>query len=142
MMREPGNVGSVNVGSPMMARPWTRWQNWANVVLGILLFISPWVYGVQNHLAFTPYAHAGWNAWIIGVAITIIALWALDAPRSFIPEWINLLLGIWLFISPWVLGFAGLTASAWTSWILGILVVIAAIWALMEVQRLNRVPAA
>ena len=138
MLREPGNV---NVERPMMARPWTRWQNWANVLFGILLFISPWVYGVHNHLALTAYAHAGWNAWIVGIAVTLIALWSLDAPRSSIPEWINVLLGIWLFISPWVLGFVGLTASAWTAWILGILIVAAAAWAIVEVQRLNTAPA-
>ncbi len=139
MVREPGNV---NVGGPVMVRPWTRWQNWANVLFGILLFISPWVYGLQNNLMLASYAHAAWNAWIVGIAIFLVALWALDAPRSSIPEWINVLLGIWLFISPWVLGFSTLTAAAWTAWILGILVVIAAAWAIVEVQRLHNVPAA
>ncbi len=137
MLREPGNM----LGQEG-ARPWTRWQNWANVVLGIILFIAPWVTGTAYHLGLTADAHAAWDAWIVGLSVALVALWSLDAPRSFIPESINVLLGIWLFIAPWVLGFAGLTGPAWTAWIIGILVIIMAAWAIMAVQRLHSVPAA
>ena len=36
-------------------------------------------------------------------------------------DWLNLLIGIWLFISPWVIGFAGTRhAASWNAWILGV----------------------
>jgi hypothetical protein len=38
---------------------------------------------------------------------------------------INLLLGIWFFVSPWIYGAAG-KGNAWNSWIVGALVVIVA----------------
>lgn len=40
-------------------------------------------------------------------------------------SWINVILGIWLIIAPWVLGFAGTSTDAtWNSVILGIAVLI------------------
>jgi len=37
-------------------------------------------------------------------------------------EWLNVILGAWLFLSPWILGFAGTSAAAWSAWIVGGLV--------------------
>ena len=47
-------------------------------------------------------------------------------------EWVNAVLGAWLFISPWVLGFSGNGAAAWSAWIVGGLVLIFALWALSD----------
>jgi hypothetical protein len=80
-------------------------------------------------------AASSWNAWILGVLIVVVALWALAAPGSQVAEWVNVVLGAWVFIAPWVLGFAGLAAAAWDAWIVGILVVIFAGWALADVRR-------
>ena len=41
---------------------------------------------------------------------------------------INFLVGIWMFISPWVLGFTGRQAAAWSAWISGAIVLILAGW--------------
>ncbi len=43
---------------------------------------------------------------------------------------INLVLGAWLFVSPWVFGFADGTV-AWNAWIVGALIALVAIAALM-----------
>jgi hypothetical protein len=37
-------------------------------------------------------------------------------------SWINVLAGIWLIISPWVLGFRSITAATWSAVITGIIV--------------------
>jgi len=47
-------------------------------------------------------------------------------------EWVNAILGAWLFIAPWVLGFTGTSAAAWSAWIVGALVVIFALWSLSD----------
>ncbi len=39
-------------------------------------------------------------------------------------SWIIALLGIWLIISPWVLGFSGDMAAVWNAVIVGIIVLI------------------
>ncbi len=47
-------------------------------------------------------------------------------------EWVNVVLGGWLFISPWVFGFTGHAGAAWTAWIIGAVVVILALWAMTD----------
>jgi hypothetical protein len=132
----------MGLGGTMAVKPWTRWQNWANVVLGVILFVAPWVTGTAYDLGISADSHAAWNAWIVGAVVALVALWSLAAPASQLPEWINVVLGIWLFIAPWVLGYSLLTASAWTAWIIGILVIIMAGWAILDVMRLHSAPAA
>jgi hypothetical protein len=108
-------------------RAWTRWQDWAIVVLGVLLFIAPWVFRTA-----TVSTGGSWDAWILGVIAVILGLLSLGLPRNVVTEWLTLIVGVLLFISPWVLGFAAVTAAAWTAWIIGILLFIAAGWVLLE----------
>ncbi|HEX4202906.1 MAG TPA: SPW repeat protein [Ktedonobacteraceae bacterium] len=108
-------------------KAWTRWQNWVALVLGVILFITPWVFGTYTHPA------SSWDAWVLGVIGVILALWALASPASsMVSNWITVVLGIVLFISPWVLGFATVTAAAWSAWVIGVLFVIAAGWVILE----------
>ena len=118
------NPMNIAEGATYDGRAGTRWQNWANIVLGIILFISPW------YTVTWEYGNSSWDAWIIGVAIVIVALAALLEAARPVASWINVILGIWLFISPWVLGFAYRTGMAWTAWIIGVLVFILALWAI------------
>jgi SPW repeat len=111
-------------------KAWTRWQDWASLVLGVLLFIAPWVFGTATNGA------SSWDVWIVGAIGVILALWALSLlSDAVIPEWISLILGVWLFISPWILGFATLTVAAWTAWILGILFVVVNGWTLLQTRN-------
>jgi SPW repeat-containing protein len=119
----------MNANRPLMARPWTLLQSWCNLVLGIILFIAPWFTVTWSH------GNSSWNAWILGVLIVLAALWALATPSNVVPHWINLIFGIWVFISPWVLGYAALSAIAWAAWIIGALVVILSVWTIVETQR-------
>jgi hypothetical protein len=100
-------------------KAWSRWQDWVSLVLGVLLFISPWIFGT-----FTQGSSA-LDAWIVGVIGVILALVALAfLTTATTVEVISVILGVWLFISPWVLGFSTLSGAAWTAWIIGILFVI------------------
>ena len=53
-------------------------------------------------------------------------------------DWVNLILAVWLFISPWVLNFAGQQRPSWDAWIVGIIVGVLSIAALTQVQDLGR----
>ena len=105
-------------------RPWTRWQNWLNLLVGVWLFISPWVLGTTSDAA------TAWNAWIVGAAIVVVALVALATPTSPTAPWLNVILGVWLFISPWVLRYTGVANGAWNAWVLGVVTVVLALWAI------------
>lgn len=104
---------------------WTRWQDWANLILGAWLFISPWV--MRSTGSFNG------DAWVVGGLIVLVSLWALAMPTSGAAEWSNIVLGIWLFISPWVLRYF-FTTPTWNAWIVGILVIIFAAWALSSTR--------
>ena len=111
-------------------KAWTRWQDWVSLVLGVILFIAPWVFGTAAR------GTSSWDAWVVGVIGVVLALLALALiSTSTIFEWISLILGVWLFISPWVLGFAALGSAAWVAWIIGILFVIVNGWTLLQTRR-------
>ena len=86
-----------------------------NLLAGIWLFISAWVYGayaLQN----------AWNSWIVGALIVILAAVRLSDPMKTIwASWVNCILGIWTFASPWIYGYHG-SDRATNSMVVGILV--------------------
>jgi hypothetical protein len=107
-----------------------RWQDWVNLLLGAWLFISPWVLGFASTAAAagtTTHPRAAVNAWIFGVIVMVLSIAALARTQPW-EEWLNLLAGIWLFISPWVLGYSGNTTALWNALIVGALVFILASW--------------
>jgi hypothetical protein len=74
----------------------------ANLVLGAILFFSPWIFGFDA-------GKVSQNATIAGLVIAIIAIAALAAFAVW-EEWLNLIVGLWTLVSPWMLGFQGTTA--------------------------------
>jgi hypothetical protein len=74
----------------------------ANLVLGAILFFAPWMFGFSTGAVST-------NAYVTGLAIVILAIAALAAFAVW-EEWLNLIVGLWALVSPWVLGFQGTTA--------------------------------
>ena len=100
----------------------------ANVVLGVCLALAPWA------LNFTADATAAWNAWITGTAITLVALGALVAFTQW-EEWINLALGVWAVIAPWVAAFSENAAARGVHLAVGIAVAVLAAARLWFVHR-------
>lgn len=50
--------------------------------------------------------------------------------------WVSLILGIYVAISPWVLGFSDQSTLLWSSVIAGFIVAASSVWALAEHRRL------
>jgi SPW repeat len=82
---------------------WTnaKYCDVANLVLGAILFVSPWIFGFAGKPSE--------NAMIVGIVIAVLAIAALAAFAVW-EEWLNLAVGLWAVVSPWVLGFQGTTA--------------------------------
>ena len=78
-----------------------RWQDWGNLLLGAWLFASPIAMQFTESLP-----KAAMNAYIAGAIAMLTALLAVYIPKLW-EEWINTAVGIWVALSPWVLGFAG-----------------------------------
>ncbi|AUX78576.1 SPW repeat protein [Sinorhizobium fredii] len=103
-------------------------QDWLNLVLGVALFVSPWVIG------FAPETMPAWNAWIVGIVLGALAIAAFAAFAEW-EEWANLVLGIWLIVSPWLLQFATNINAMWTHVVLGVLVAAVSAWALWDYRQ-------
>ena len=73
-----------------------------NIMLAIVLFSSPWLFGLSNGTARMDF-------WISSAAIVVLSLAAIVAFAKW-EEWANLLFGVWLIASPWILGFSQVRA--------------------------------
>ncbi|MGZ5167250.1 MAG: SPW repeat protein [Burkholderiales bacterium] len=112
-----------------------QWQYGMNIVFGLLLFFLPWLLGFAAALPMR-----GWNFFVIGAAIVAFALLALHM-RSQIGAWANLILGAWMIVSPWILGFSANVIARDAAIALGALVVLLSWWAKMELRQLQTRPA-
>lgn len=114
------------------------WQDWANIVLAVLLFITPWVFqfaaSPSEAIGAVGSSAAAWNAWISALIVAGLAVAALLRFAEW-EEWLNAIVGVWLVISPWLLGFAGLAAAMWSAVILGALIIIASAWKAIDTHR-------
>jgi hypothetical protein len=70
-----------------------------NLVIGVGLFLSPWVLG------FSAESPTNWNAWLTGILIAALAVAALAVFGEW-QEWVALAAGVWVVLSPWVLQFS------------------------------------
>jgi SPW repeat len=100
-----------------------RWASGINVIAGLWLIISPFV------LSYTGLQGALWNDVILGIVIAALAAirvaGAMDQPWL---SWVNVVLGAWVIISAWVLGFVDTPAALWDNVIVGVIVLIVAAW--------------
>lgn len=98
---------------PVSGPWWSRsGSSWVNILLGIWVLISPFVLAVHS-------SKGVWSNVITGAMVGVLALvrWSMHQ-RGW--SWLNLFLGIWLFISPFVLFLSG--AAMWNNVILGIII--------------------
>ena len=102
-----------------------HWQDVVNALLGVWVVLSPWALGFQDSRT------AAANAVLVGVALIAAALGAMLVPRAW-EEWTECALGVWLVISPWVLGFSGSSTAVLTHLVVGVAAIVLAIWSTNE----------
>ena len=96
---------------------WKRWQDWATVLLGVILFATPFIFETTANVA------ASWTAYVMGALIALVGVYAgAQEEPSPIIEGTPLVLGVALFTAPWALSFTNLPEMAWMAWIGGALV--------------------
>lgn len=105
-----------------------QWQDWLSLAIGGCLFVAPWlIYGPETT------APAQWNSWVCGAALVLLTLAAIFKLHEW-EEWVDGAIGLWLIVSPWVLGFAELKTVLWTTLICGAIVVAMAAEELWEIH--------
>lgn len=75
-----------------------HWQDWADLLLGLGVLLSPWLLGFID----TPVPM--WNAILVGAAIMALSAFAIARLEPW-EEWLNIVLGLWLIVSSWLLDY-------------------------------------
>ena len=94
------------------------------LILGLWFVVSPWVYaGGHSTIGVT------WNSVVVGILIALFAAArlnnrvAMPAARRF-----DLVLGLWVFFSPWIFRYVGNQGLLINSLAVGICVFVLSLW--------------
>lgn len=124
----------------------SRPQGWANMVLAVWLFVSPWVlnFGLGGAVSQTSggtlvpavmISRAAWDAWVMGAVVFLVTLSVMSRLDAW-KEALSLIFGAWIFAAPWVLGFTRLTTASWDHWGTGALIFLVSLGSLSSAQTL------
>jgi hypothetical protein len=102
-----------------------HWQDPVTAVLGAWLICSPWVPGIRDDMT------ALGNMVIVGVLLLTAALGAIFLPIIW-EEWTEIVLGLWLVVSPWVAGFSANGVAKASAILTGLAVLVLALWAMQD----------
>ncbi|HEX4252346.1 MAG TPA: SPW repeat protein [Pseudonocardia sp.] len=107
-----------------------RWQDWVVGVAGVYAALSPiWTDQGRGSTA---------TLIVFGVLLVLAAAWSLARPGAVGSEYVHVALGVLLFISPWVFGYAVLAGASWTSWVVGVIAAGLGLWAVPESTKAHQ----
>lgn len=107
-----------------------RWTSGTNIVAGVWLVAAPFILDYSN------IAGAVWNDILVGVIVAILAWIRVGSPL--LNEgvgWTNLVLGAWLILAPFVIGYSANTAALWNDVIIGFVVAVLAAMSAVSSQH-------
>ena len=89
----------------------------------------------SRKLGFRLYLYACAAALLfLGIVLGAFAIMTLSAFAEW-EEWVNMVVGLWLIVSPWLLGFMANTSAMWTHVILGICTAAISAWAVWDYRH-------
>jgi uncharacterized membrane protein HdeD (DUF308 family) len=91
---------------------WSRWQDWATVILGVALMATPLVTQTTNTAAICV-------AYGMGGLIALAGLAAAYTKTPSVFEWLVVLLGVVTIAMPFIFQYTNETFMAWAAWIVG-----------------------
>ena len=106
------------------------WEDWLGMLLGVLIGLSPWLAGQQDHQAVM------WNAILVGALVLGVAQLEYVSLQRW-EEAGELALGLWLIASPFIFGYADTGDLRYWHFILGAVVVLLAVFELWQDWKLS-----
>ncbi len=84
------------------------WEDWFGMVLGVLIVLSPWLTGQPNYGfgEMSDHGIAVLNTILVGVLVFGLAQMEYIALRRW-EEMCEMVLGLWLIVSPYIFGYSG-----------------------------------
>lgn len=106
------------------ARTNVRFASGLDIVAGLWMIVAPFVLG------YSAFPAALWNSVIAGAAIVLLAgsRETREGYKHSGPSWLNAAIGVWLLVSPFFLAFSAVEAALWNHVIIGIAVIVFALW--------------
>lgn len=108
-----------------------RWQDGGILLLGVWLFVSPWVMGYPSD---SPPAV---NAFIAGAIIATLAVF--DLYKTYV--WavlVNIIVGAWVAASPWVVDVVADGPMSMSMLVVGIATIVLGLWELRSDPDLHQ----
>ncbi len=113
-----GGMGTKNHSSQVRA------ASCLNSILGIWLVFSPWIYGYAATARGT-----AWNSIFVGILVLIFGTLRYRSPHEHVGlSWVNIVLGAWTLLSPWIYDYADIREMMRNSVVAGIAVMLLAVW--------------
>jgi len=111
----------------------TRFQNLTTLAAGAWLILSAFLldYGLSEGRAAWPVAV---NFVLCGSLAVLLGVSALVSFRIW-EEWLDLALGVWLTMSPWVLESVSAPSATWNAVICGVVIGAMGLWASISATR-------
>lgn len=101
-----------------------------NIIAGLWLLLAPFALG------YSTVETALWNSIVLGIAVAVMAMVRVVRPDDHEGvSWVNFVLGIWLLVSPFVLGLANIEALVWNNIIVGVVILALAATSAMATHR-------
>jgi SPW repeat-containing protein len=100
--------------------------SWLVALAGLWEVLAPFILGYSAPMV------AMWNAIITGVVLIVLGVWTAlneELGPDKILDRVNVGVGVWLVVSPFVLGYAAVAAALWNDLIIGAVVIVLAAWA-------------
>jgi hypothetical protein len=89
-----------------------------NLVLGLSLFLAPWIFGLSSDSARQ-------DAWYMGAIIALVGTSELTKFEEW-AEWLNLTVAGWVIAAPWTFGFYTQTTAVLIHLVVGSIVAVSA----------------
>ncbi len=109
-------------------------ENWANLFLGGWIFLIPWA--LKSSMPEFGMGITALNFWVVGIIIIATSALAIKDIKLW-EEWVNLVAGVWLMISPAVFGYTEYTTLVWNSILFGISITLISATAIPITLRLK-----
>lgn len=117
----------------------SKWASSIALLAGLWLIASPWVFASPWMYGFDPLP-GSWDNRVVGlvvVALAVIRLSTADLKRTQWISWINCVLAIWIFLSPWVFDYSANTQRLVNSVCVGVGLFVVAMFSALAAHRTN-----
>lgn len=102
----------------------------------MLMLAGLWLIATAFAFGYPPQSAPQENAFFVGLTVLVIAfVCAISVAASRWLSWVNVILGVWMVMAPFVLGYTGIRIALLNDMIVGVIITGLALWSVVESHR-------